>query len=104
MFPLVSEVPCALSALEVGDPHTSEHLMPLVYDELPNLAAYKLVRNKPRQTVCPRPPTVAPLDEAWSGQLLLQLRASGRHTIRPRVSQSVLHTFGTSCFVDGSFA
>jgi RNA polymerase sigma factor (TIGR02999 family) len=40
-----------LSAIEQGDPHAAEQLLPLVYDELRKLAAQKLVQEKPRQTL-----------------------------------------------------
>ena len=40
-----------LSAIEQGDPHAAEQLLPLVYDELRRLAAQKLAREKPGQTV-----------------------------------------------------
>jgi hypothetical protein len=36
-----------LSAIEQGDPHPAEKLLPLVYDELRKLAARKLAREKP---------------------------------------------------------
>src|SRR5438309_9034892 len=40
-----------LSAIEAGDPHAAEQLLPLVYDELRKLAAQKLVQEKPGQTL-----------------------------------------------------
>jgi RNA polymerase sigma factor (TIGR02999 family) len=40
-----------LSAIESGDPHAAEQLLPLVYDELRKLAARKLAREKPGQTL-----------------------------------------------------
>jgi RNA polymerase sigma factor (TIGR02999 family) len=40
-----------LSAIEHGDPHAAEQLLPLVYDELRKLAAAKLAREKPGQTL-----------------------------------------------------
>ena len=40
-----------LSAIEGGDPHATEQLLPLVYDELRKLAARKLAREKPGQTL-----------------------------------------------------
>jgi RNA polymerase sigma factor (TIGR02999 family) len=42
-----------LSAIEEGDPHAAEQLLPLVYDELRKLAAQKLAREKPGQTLEP---------------------------------------------------
>ena len=40
-----------LSAIEQGDPHAAEQLLPLVYDELRKLAAQKMAREKPGQTL-----------------------------------------------------
>ena len=40
-----------LSAIEQGDPHAAEQLLPLVYDELRRLAARKLAQEKPGQTL-----------------------------------------------------
>ena len=40
-----------LSAIEQGDPHAAERLLPLVYDELRKLAAAKLAQEKPGQTL-----------------------------------------------------
>jgi len=47
----MKEVTCILSAVEQGDPHAAEQLLPLVYDELRQLAAQKLVQEKPGQTL-----------------------------------------------------
>src|SRR6516225_11672999 len=49
--PPVSEVTRILSAIEQGDPHAAEQLLPLVYDELRKLAAQKLAQEKPGQTL-----------------------------------------------------
>jgi RNA polymerase sigma factor (TIGR02999 family) len=46
-----SEVTRILSAIEGGDPHAAEQLLPLVYDELRKLAAQKLAQEKPGQTL-----------------------------------------------------
>ncbi len=40
-----------LSAIEQGDPHAAEQLLPLVYDELRLLAALRLAQEKPGQTL-----------------------------------------------------
>jgi RNA polymerase sigma factor (TIGR02999 family) len=40
-----------LSQIQSGDPHAAEQLLPLVYDELRRLAAEKLGREKPGQTL-----------------------------------------------------
>jgi RNA polymerase sigma factor (TIGR02999 family) len=47
----MSEVTRILSAIEFGDPTAAEQLLPLVYDELRRLAAQKLAREKPGQTL-----------------------------------------------------
>jgi RNA polymerase sigma factor (TIGR02999 family) len=46
----MSEVTRILGAIEQGDPHAAEQLLPLVYQELRRLAAQKLAREKPGQT------------------------------------------------------
>jgi RNA polymerase sigma factor (TIGR02999 family) len=47
----MTEVTRILSAIEQGDPDAAEQLLPLVYDELRKLAAVKLSREKPGQTL-----------------------------------------------------
>jgi RNA polymerase sigma factor (TIGR02999 family) len=47
----MSEVTRILSAIEQGDPHAAEQLLPLVYGELRKLAAAKLAQEKPGQTL-----------------------------------------------------
>src|SRR5919205_4335020 len=47
----MSDVTRILSAIEGGDPHAAEQLLPLVYDELRKLAARKLDQEKPGQTL-----------------------------------------------------
>lgn len=47
----MSDVTRILSQIESGDPAAAEQLLPLVYDELRKLAASKLVREKPGQTL-----------------------------------------------------
>jgi RNA polymerase sigma factor (TIGR02999 family) len=49
----VSDVTRILSAIEHGDPHAAEQLLPLVYDELRKLAAQRLAQEKPGQTLEP---------------------------------------------------
>src|SRR5262249_59277244 len=48
---LMSDVTRILSAIDRGDPHAAEQLLPLVYDELRKLAAAKLAREQPGQTL-----------------------------------------------------
>ncbi|MBI4660222.1 MAG: sigma-70 family RNA polymerase sigma factor [Verrucomicrobia bacterium] len=57
-----------LSALEQGDPHAADSLLPLVYDELRKLAALKMAQEAPGQTLQP----TALVHEAW-------LRLAGMH-------------------------
>ncbi len=45
------EVTRILSAIEHGDPHAAEQLLPLVYEALRQLAAQKLAQEKPGQTL-----------------------------------------------------
>jgi RNA polymerase sigma factor (TIGR02999 family) len=47
----MTDVTCILSAIEQGDPKAAEQLLPLVYDELRNLAAQKLAQEKPGHTL-----------------------------------------------------
>lgn len=49
----MSEVTKILSAIDAGDPKAAEQLLPLVYDELRKLAAQKMAREKPGQTLQP---------------------------------------------------
>jgi RNA polymerase sigma factor (TIGR02999 family) len=50
---IMSEVSRILSALEQGDPQAAAELLPLVYDELRQLAAQRLADEKPGQTLEP---------------------------------------------------
>jgi RNA polymerase sigma factor (TIGR02999 family) len=47
----MSDVTRILSAIEQGEPHAAEQLLPLVYEELRNLAAQRLAHEKPGQTL-----------------------------------------------------
>src|SRR5207237_495538 len=47
----MTEVTRILSAIEQGDPHAAEQLLPLVYEELRQLAAQKLAHEQPGQTL-----------------------------------------------------
>jgi RNA polymerase sigma factor (TIGR02999 family) len=49
--PLMNEVTRILAAVDGGDPRAASQLLPLVYDELRRLAAQKLGREKPGQTL-----------------------------------------------------
>jgi RNA polymerase sigma factor (TIGR02999 family) len=47
----MSDVTRIVLAIEQGDAHAAEQLLPLVYDELRTLAAHKLAQEKPGQTL-----------------------------------------------------
>jgi RNA polymerase sigma factor (TIGR02999 family) len=47
----VSDVTRILQSIENGDPDAADELLPLVYDELRKLAAAKMAREKPGQTL-----------------------------------------------------
>src|SRR5205807_6295869 len=47
----MSEVTRILSAIDQGDPSAAEQLLPLVYDELRQLAAQRLAQEAPGQTL-----------------------------------------------------
>src|SRR5205809_1463822 len=49
----MNEVTRVLSAIEQGDSHAAGQLLPLVYDELRQLAAQRLAQEKPGQTLQP---------------------------------------------------
>src|SRR3954454_20094955 len=47
----MSDVTRILSAIDRGDPHAADQLLPLVYHELRQLAAQKMAQEKPGQTL-----------------------------------------------------
>jgi RNA polymerase sigma factor (TIGR02999 family) len=47
----MSDITNILSAIEQGDPHAAEQLLPLVYEELRELASARLRRETPGQTL-----------------------------------------------------
>ena len=51
----MNDVTRILSAIEQGDPHAAEQLLPLVYDELRKLAAEKMAHETPARRSRPRP-------------------------------------------------
>ena len=57
----MSEVTLILQAIERGENHSSEELIPLVYEELRKLAAIRLAAEPPGQTLQP----TALVHEAW---------------------------------------
>src|ERR1017187_512830 len=64
-----------LQAVGVGEEHAAEKLLPLVYEELRKLAAYKMANEAPGQTLQP----TALVHEAW-----LRLGADGQPAWRNR--------------------
>jgi RNA polymerase sigma factor (TIGR02999 family) len=58
---IVTDITQVLSALQNGDPRAGEQLLPLVYEELRRLAAHKLARERPGQTL----QATALVHEAW---------------------------------------
>jgi RNA polymerase sigma factor (TIGR02999 family) len=57
----MSDVTRILTAIEQGDPKAADELLPLVYGELRKLAASKMARESPNQTLQP----TALVHEAW---------------------------------------
>src|SRR4051812_1106057 len=57
----MGDVTQILDAIEQGDPKAAEELLPLVYGELRKLAAQKMARERPGQTLQP----TALVHEAW---------------------------------------
>jgi RNA polymerase sigma factor (TIGR02999 family) len=53
MLVRMADVTQILSAIDAGDPKATAELLPLVYDELRNLAAARLVDEQPGQTLQP---------------------------------------------------
>ena len=47
----MTDISRMLSAIENGDPHATEQLLPLVYEELRTLAAQRMAQEKPGQTL-----------------------------------------------------
>ncbi len=48
---VMSEVTRILSAVESGEPHAAEELLPLIYTELRQLAARRMAHERPGQTL-----------------------------------------------------
>src|SRR6266571_1535847 len=67
-IPSMTEATRILEAIQRGEKHASAELLPLVYDELRQLAAQKLAHERPGQTL----QATALVHEAW-----LRLTASG---------------------------
>ncbi len=56
-----AEITPLLQRIDLGDPHAADQLLPLVYDELRRLAAAKMAREAPGQTLQP----TALVHEVW---------------------------------------
>jgi len=67
----VSDVTRILDAIGEGDPDAADELLPLVYEELRRLAAYKMSNEAPGQTLQP----TALVHEAW-------LRLTGNENVK----------------------
>lgn len=65
----MNEVTRNLAAIQQGDPKAGDELLPVVYQELRRLAAYKMANEPPGQTLQP----TALVHEAW-----LRLGADGQ--------------------------
>ncbi len=78
----MGDLTSVLQAVQRGEEQPSEHLLPLVYDELRRLAAARMAREAPGQTLQP----TALVHEAW-----LQLVAKG-----DRNWQNRAHFFGAA--------
>lgn len=79
----MSDVTQLLSAIDAGDPQAADQLLPLVYEELRRLAAAKLAREHPGQTL----QATALVHEAW-------LRLTGAE--QEKVWNSRGHFFGAA--------
>ena len=67
----MSDVTQILQAIEHGDAKAADELLPLIYEELRKLAAYKMANESPDQTLQP----TALVHEAW-------LRLTGRENVQ----------------------
>jgi RNA polymerase sigma factor (TIGR02999 family) len=82
----MSEVTRILSAIEQGEPHAAEQLLPLVYDELRRLAAQKLALEKPGQTL----DATALVHEAYL-QLVGERQFAGRRHFFAAAAEAMRH-------------
>jgi ECF sigma factor len=90
----MSDVTHIRSAIEEGDPHAAERLLPLVYDELRKLAAQKLAHEKPGRIRQQIGNSTAP-----ATALLLQcerrkwLRITGFARVLPRLAEGIVRAW-----------
>ncbi len=73
----MSEVTSILSAIEQGDPHAAEQLLPLAYQDLRKLAAQKLAQEKPGQNL----EATALVHQAYL-RLVVPARATGQTLVQ----------------------
>jgi RNA polymerase sigma factor (TIGR02999 family) len=83
----MTDVTRILSAIEQGDPHAAEQLLPLVYQELRKLAAERLAHEAPGQTL----QATALVHEAY-----LRLVAGDRRASSPPAWESRGHFFASA--------
>src|SRR6516165_9752683 len=83
----MNDVTQILSAIEEGDPHAAEKLLPLVYEELRRLAAQRLAQEKPGQTL----QATALVHEAYA-----RLVAGGEEACGERLWDSRGHFFAAA--------
>jgi RNA polymerase sigma factor (TIGR02999 family) len=86
--PTMTDLTRILSAIEQGDQHAAEKLLPLVYDELRKLAAQKLAQEKPGQTL----EATALVHEAY----LRLVESGGREPPEPQHWNSRGHFFAAA--------
>ena len=93
---VMSDVTRILSAIDKGDPSAAEQLLPLVYDELRNLAAARLAHEKPGQTLQATALVHEvyvrlvdqPTPQQWHNQASLLLGRCRGHATNPRRKRS----------------
>ena len=85
----MSQLSQILNSIEQGDPHAAEELLPLVYEELRKLAAHKMAREKPGQTL----EATALVHEAY---LRLVIRPTGEGATKEQSWNSRGHFFAAA--------
>src|SRR5262245_11448345 len=83
MLSYMSDVTRILSAIEAGEPHAAEELLPLVYDELRKLAAQRLAQEKPGQTL----QATALVHEAYVRLVGNQAQDTSGHPLAPAAGE-----------------
>jgi len=75
----MSDVTHILAAIDQGDPHAAAQLLPLVYEQLRQLAAVQMAREKPGQTL----DATALVHEAYLRLVRLPRRCAASSSIAP---------------------